>query len=209
MNKNDFLTLLRVKLTRLPKSEIDDRINFYSEMIDDKIENGLSESEAVLQIGSLNDIADEILAEFTSPKESKEGEKIKPKSNALKITLIALGSPLWIALMATVFSVAISLIVASAAIVISVYAVLWVLLISLFAIEGALIGCAVGLPLGGVALILTDNAISGFALLGTGIFSSGLAIFLFFALKASTKATLSISKRVYKSVKYCFRRRKI
>ena len=42
MTKNEFLEQLRRGLSGLPMEDIDERLNFYSEMIDDRIEEGLS-----------------------------------------------------------------------------------------------------------------------------------------------------------------------
>ncbi len=43
MNKQAFLTQLRKGLSGLPQEDIEERLAFYSEMIDDRIEEGLSE----------------------------------------------------------------------------------------------------------------------------------------------------------------------
>ncbi|MBQ9734061.1 MAG: DUF1700 domain-containing protein [Clostridia bacterium] len=69
MSKNQFLKILKRKLSHLSKSELDERINFYSEMIDDRIESGLSEKEAVEAIGSADMIARQIAEEL------KQGNK--------------------------------------------------------------------------------------------------------------------------------------
>ena len=42
MTKKEFLSALREKMAGLPKDDVDDRIAFYSEMIDDRMEEGLS-----------------------------------------------------------------------------------------------------------------------------------------------------------------------
>ena len=47
MNKQEFLVQLRNALSGLPKDDIEERIEFYSEMIEDRIEEGLSEEEAI------------------------------------------------------------------------------------------------------------------------------------------------------------------
>ena len=47
MTKKEFLSSLRSKLQGLPPSDIDERISFYSEMIDDRMDEGKSEEEAV------------------------------------------------------------------------------------------------------------------------------------------------------------------
>ena len=43
MDKQAFLNRLREGLNGLPQDDIAERLNFYSEMIDDRVENGMSE----------------------------------------------------------------------------------------------------------------------------------------------------------------------
>ena len=54
MRKQEFLSALKRSMKGLPKSEIDERISFYSEMIDDRVEEGFSEEEAVAMIDPRN-----------------------------------------------------------------------------------------------------------------------------------------------------------
>ena len=54
MTKLQFLLALHDKLTGLPRDEVEERLNFYSEMIEDRMEDGLSEEEAVAAIGSVS-----------------------------------------------------------------------------------------------------------------------------------------------------------
>ena len=56
MDKQEFLKKLR---QGLPAEDREERILFYTEMIDDRMEEGYSEEEAVASVGSL----DEILAQ--------------------------------------------------------------------------------------------------------------------------------------------------
>ena len=112
MNKKEFLLLLNKKLSKLPKKEIKERALFYSEMIDDRVEDGLSEEEAVLEIGNIEDIANQIILEVSS------NEDIKKKSlKTWEIVLLAIGSPIWGSLLLVAF------------------VVLWSLLITFWAIE--------------------------------------------------------------------------
>ena len=48
MNKLEFIAELRDRLSGLPQGEVEERLSFYSEMIDDRMEDGVSEKEAVL-----------------------------------------------------------------------------------------------------------------------------------------------------------------
>lgn len=56
MNKQEFLKELRGRLAGLPEEDIDERLTFYGEMIEDRMEEGLSEAEAVSAIGSVDEI---------------------------------------------------------------------------------------------------------------------------------------------------------
>ena len=56
MLKQEFLAQLRDALCGLPQRDIDERLTFYSEMIDDRMEEGLSEEEAVAAVGSVDEI---------------------------------------------------------------------------------------------------------------------------------------------------------
>ena len=54
MNKRDFIESLRAKLLGLPKQEVEERLAFYGEMIEDRKEEGLTEEQAVAAIGSVD-----------------------------------------------------------------------------------------------------------------------------------------------------------
>ena len=63
MNKQEFLSQLQAGLSGLPECETEERLSFYSEMIDDYTEEGFSEEEAVTQIGSVSDVISQILTQ--------------------------------------------------------------------------------------------------------------------------------------------------
>ena len=52
MNKREFLDALRHGLYGLPQDDIEERLGFYAEMIDDRMAEGLSETEAVADLGT-------------------------------------------------------------------------------------------------------------------------------------------------------------
>ena len=63
MNKRDFLIRLRQELSGLPQDDVEERLAFYAEMIDDRMEDGLEETEAmpqVLQLTTFKKLGDEI-----------------------------------------------------------------------------------------------------------------------------------------------------
>ena len=78
MNKQEFLAILQKKLSKhLSKAEANERLSFYEEMINDQIEEGLSEADSVSKIGSADDIVNQILSEMPTNKAKKESSKQK------------------------------------------------------------------------------------------------------------------------------------
>ncbi|MBQ5504501.1 MAG: DUF1700 domain-containing protein, partial [Oscillospiraceae bacterium] len=55
MNKKDFLDELCRRLRTFPPQEAEKTVSFYSEAIDDRVEDGMTEEEAVRELGSLDD----------------------------------------------------------------------------------------------------------------------------------------------------------
>ena len=94
MKKDEFLLELRSQLVGLPKEDVDNRIAFYSEMIDDRIDEGKSEEEAVAEVGGVDKVVEDIAAD--TPLTTLVKEKVKPKRSlrVWEIILIAVGIPL-------------------------------------------------------------------------------------------------------------------
>lgn len=61
MNKKEFLEAIEEKITQLSETERKKALLYYSEMIDDRIEEGKTEEEAVFDMGSVDFIVKEIL----------------------------------------------------------------------------------------------------------------------------------------------------
>ena len=129
MNKREFLSALERRLSGLSQEDIAERLAFYSEAIDDRMEDGLSEEEAVAQLGTVDEIAGKVVSDSPSAQQPRE----KRRLGALEIVLLVLGAPIWFSLLVAGFSVAISL-----------YAVIWSLVISLWAVGVALVASSVG-----------------------------------------------------------------
>ena len=63
MNKIEFLAAVSAALGALPPEEIKGHINFLSEMIDDRVEEGLTEAEAIAAMGNPDHGASAILSD--------------------------------------------------------------------------------------------------------------------------------------------------
>lgn len=185
MNKQEFLTQLRQGLSGLPQNDIEERLTFYSEMIDDRMEEGLSEEEAVEGVGSVNSIISQIIAEVPLAKIVKEKITPKKKLKVWEIVLLILGSPIWLSLMIAAFAVALSL-----------YAALWSVIIALWAVFAAFVVSAFGCILEGVVFAFCGNVLSGVALIAIGFVCAGLSVLLYFASIAATKGTVKLTKKI-------------
>ena len=133
MNKEQFLNELRSRLNGLPRAELEERLFFYGEMIDDRVEDGLTEEEAVAGIGTVDEIVDQILEEVPLSALVKEKVRQRRGLKIWEIILIVLGFPVWLPLLISAFAIALSL-----------YVVLWSIMISIWAVDLSLAACAVG-----------------------------------------------------------------
>ncbi len=193
MTKQEFLSQLRSGLAGLPREDVDERLDFYSEMIDDRIEEGVTEEEAVEDIGNVDEVISRIISEIPLAKIVKEKITPNKKFKAWEIILLVLGSPIWL-----------SLIIAAVAVVLSLYITLWSLLISLWAAFGSVVGCGLGGILSGILLLFNGNNLTGIAVIGTGITLLGLSIFLFYGCKSATKGIIQLTKIIALKIKNSF-----
>ena len=196
MTKVEFISKLRSRLKSLPKKEIEERLSFYSEIIDDFIEEGISEEDATTKLGDIEKIYQSIVFEITQAK-IKSNEKGIDRSNITKTVLLILGSPIWL-----------SLIISAFAIVISLYAVLWSLIVSAWSVFGALVGCAAGGIIGAIIIAATSNLATGAMLIASALICLGLAIFAFYGCRAATKGTAILSAKAFHAIIRLFKRRR-
>lgn len=173
MDKAQFIASLRSRLSSLPAEAVERSLTFYAEMIDDRVEDGMSEQEAVAAMEPVEVIADRIVFETPLPVLLRERIRPKPGGGGLNMTLLILGSPVWLPLLLSLLVV-----------VVSVFVALWSVVASLFA---AVIGLGAG---GLVALVFSPLNVNmgtpnGLAVLALGLVSVGVAIFAFFAATAA------------------------
>lgn len=193
MTKLQFLLSLHNKLSGLPQNEIEERLNFYSEMIEDRIEDGLSEEEAVSEIGTVDEIAEQIVSDIPLTKIAKEKIKPKRRIKAWEIILLILGAPLWLSILIAIFAV-----------IFSLYLSLWAVIVSLWASFVAVIGSALGGIMSGIVLGIYKNALTGVALISAGLVCIGLSILFFYGCKVATKGILLLTKKIILAFKKSF-----
>ena len=184
MTKKEFLEILSYSLSALNKSDKDERLNFYAEMIDDRIEEGYSEEDAVESVGDPEVIGAQISSEYSTVKKADKKSKTKRKLRTWEIVLLAVGSPVWAPLAIAAFAVLIAL-----------FAVLWAVVGALWSVPAALVAIGIaGLALPAVYFAM-GNIIGGIAIAGMGLFSFGLAIFSVFGCLNATKGSAILTKK--------------
>ena len=187
MTKLDFILALNERLAGLPREEVRERISFYAEMIEDRMEEGLSEEEAVAAVGSVEEIARQIASEIApAPPQAKPDRRMK----TWEIILLAVGAPIWL-----------SLLIAAFAVVFSLYVTLWAVPVSLAA-------CGLAGVIFGIGFALTGKGAAAMAMLGAGLLCGGLAVFGFWGCAAAAKGAALLTRSAARWVKNRFAARR-
>ena len=191
MNKTEFTNQLSAALTGLSEEDIKKSVDFYTEMIDDRIEDGMPEEEAVAAVGSIDDIRSNILQEIPITRIVKE--KITPKRafSPMEIVLLIIGAPLWLPLLLTFIIVGLV-----------IYLCFWIIILSLYVVDlSVFVSGIFGFiaPFTGVS-----TASGGVFLVGCGLALLGLSVLLFFGFNQVTKGMLFLSKKIVLGIKKLF-----
>ena len=196
MKKKEFLEKLRASLWALPEADQQRSVDYYTEMIDDRMEDGLSEEEAVAAIGDLDEIVKQILTETPRPPVTvnKAQKQQKRGLEPWMIVLLMLGAPVWIPLVAS-----------AAGTVISIYVSLWSVVVALYATAFALAVAALGCVLGSFFMI--GGFPEAMVAWGAALLCAGLGILLFLLSNLAAKGMVKLTKliwdtgkKIYKSI---------
>ena len=197
MDKYDFLLALEARLEGLPEADRQASLDFYSEMLDDLVEGGMTEAEAVASLGSPEAIAEEILMDTPLPKLIKAKMKPKRRMRAWEIVLIAVGSPVWFPILIALFAVALSL-----------YITLWAVVLSLYAANVAMAACAPTGIAAAVVLFASGKPAAALLFLGAGLALAGLSILWFLLCNLTAKGMWKLGRLTLRGIKACFIRKK-
>ena len=125
MTRDEFLGRLGELLACLPAEQVEETKAFYAEAIADRMEDGMSEEEAVAAMGTPGEVAEATLDDL--PAVPRAIARTRRRSTALLWVLTIVGSPVWVPLL-----------VAFAAVAVTVYICIWVLALCVWIIAGAL-----------------------------------------------------------------------
>lgn len=195
MNKAQFFNELSRGLSQLPVEEIEKQIAYYSELIDDMVEDGMTECEAVERLGSVQEIYENILRDMPLPLLVKTRARPRGGWTALSVVLIILGFPIW-------FTLAVGLLIAIA----SLYIVIWALVFAAFAVVFAIVICAVVFAALFIKLLFSSVAAAILAL-GCALAFAGVSIIAFIIAIACGKLIVRATAAIGRGVKSIFIRK--
>lgn len=191
MSKADFLVQLRAALQRLPQHEVDQSISYYAEMIDDRIEDGMTEEQAIASLGNINDIALQIINE--SPVVPKAIAKANTGSRTLNIVLLVVFSPIWVPLAISFF-----------AIVLSIYLSIWVVIFSLWVVVFSLVVGGLAAIVSAIPVLAFSSPITALFVVGSGLACVGIGLFCFFGVLAVSKGLFELTKLFARKIRSLF-----
>lgn len=185
MTKQEFLSELERALGKLPHAEVEQALAFYDEAISDRMEDGLSEAEAVADLGPIDEIAAQIAAE--TPPIPRAIARANTGSRTLNIVLLAVFSP-----------ICIPIVLALAAAALAVYVAIWAVIAALWAVDAVL----VLIPFAGLAALASTLGggmpLPGVFVFGLSLVSSGFGLVssfaVFWASKLLFRATRSFAR---------------
>jgi len=224
MNKQQFLAAVRLNAASVPPEELTALLDYYTEMIDEAMDEGCTEEEAVARVGSWDEIREQIhtfraepnpvpiiqpqpsfhntQSETNTAAPASEPAKVKRWKNislpTWAVVLLILTSPVWgtvvLTLLIVLFAVVFSLVVIGGALVISLFAVV----IALAAVGVVGIGA-------GVVLLATSGIAPFLLTLGGGLVCVGLAILGGLLLAPFAVFFVSTVKLVFRGIAGFFR----
>lgn len=195
MNKQEFLTELKKRLSGIPKKDIDQTIEFYEELILDKIEEGQTEEEAIASLDSIDEIVKATLSNVSIPKLVKEKFAPKRSLKTWEIVVIASTAIIWIPLAIVLLSV-----------ILSLYVGLWSGVIALAA-STISVGASSLIIVGGILDLCMGHAASGIFTIGLALAFLGTALLLGLLTFKLSKLMVVLCKKIILWIKSLFIKR--
>lgn len=186
MTKKEFMDALSWQLKALPKKEKKSSLSYYEEMIGDRMEDGMSEEEAVAAAGTPEEAAEEIFKGLSLIDKARmtisKGGRTRNATKAEKV-LLCLSLPILI-----------PLVIAAVSIGLTMFIVSWALFISWCAVVAAFILGGIGAIVLGIADFVRGGIAGRLMLIGAGIACAGAGL----ALIPTVKPLFKLIKKTVK-----------
>ena len=194
--KESFLEELRSRLSILPSEDREQWVEYYGEILEDRMEEGADEASAVAALGSLDEIVARIAAEIPLKRLVREKVKVRRSWQTWEIVFLIVGFPLW-------FPVLLAVAVSVFAVVFSLYVTLWSLVVSLWVVELSLGVSAIGGFLVTLMYGVQGNMGAALFVFGASLLLAGLTVVLFLVCKKTPIWMARLTKKQFLGMKYC------
>lgn len=192
MLRDEFLSILAERLSGIPGEDLERTLEYYNEIISDKLEDGMTEVAAINSLGTFDEIVNNTLKEIPFKKLVKEKLHLNRKLKTWEIVLLSSTSIIWIPILIVMLAVALVL-----------YVCLWSGVITLA--SGAVsCGATSLIIILGVIDLFTANFGSGLVLIGMGMTSLGTAILLGLLTFKLVKIMIIVCKKLVLKIKSLF-----
>lgn len=190
MNKKVFLEELRNWMEEFSMEQIERTLSYYEEIISDKMEEGMTEEEAVRSLGSPEEIVKEMLLELPIP--TLIGERLKPKKGLAfwQMGLMAVGGVI-------VFPILFSLIMAA----FSVYLSIWMVVAALYFTVAAIGVSGMAALVGATVMTFRGEVLQGIFGLGAFFVLAGLTILISLGMRTVTGKFAGLSMKYVRMIK--------
>ncbi len=196
MDRETFLAAIRTRLAGLAPEDLGRSLDYFRESIDDRMEDGMSEAEAVAALGTPEEAARQILEELPLPTLVKARLKPRRTMRVWEIVLLVLGSPVWLPLVLT-----------GLVLVLLVYLllVLFLLVFYVLILSTACV-CLAGIWTA-FSQLLQGRLLPAFMCLGTGLAAGGLCLLMGLLAKKATLWDLALWRATGRWLKRLFIRK--
>lgn len=193
MTKPEFLDALRAELAGLPDEDISKSLEYYSEIIDDCMEDGQTEEDAVAALGAPDAVARQILMDTSLPRLVRARVKPRRTLEVWEIILIIVGAPVWLPLL-----------LSAVVVLLTLYFVFWVMIAVLYIVDLSFVVCTLAGLIGGFAAVFNGQPAQAALFLGAGILLFGVAVLLFPVFNKIAAALVGVSRRFVLWIKSLF-----
>ncbi len=197
MTKREFLQRLEVRLEEEKIGNASDVVDFYDEMISDRMEEGMDEKEAVEKNKDIESIVNSVNLEKSMPSLikdtiAKKHDKAKKNNNtAVWIALLIIGAPVWIPLAIGYLGVVLALILS-----------LFAMIVSYFAVAISLSATSVACFLKSFSIFTGSITFAGFMyMIGAALLLGGISICLWLGSKKALNVIYDAIKASLKKAK--------
>lgn len=187
MNRAWFLSEIKNKMEQFPDFELQETLDYYNEIINDKIEGGMSEEEAIISLGNVDEIIKEMIYEM--PLTSILNSKMKPKREFNIIQKFFIGLALLIGPLPFFI------------VLFFVYLSIWAVIGSLYLMDFLMLLASLLSILGFGFHIFTGNWIQSVLSLGFFFILTGLSILTFYGVNFVSVYLVEISKKYVRWIK--------